>query len=301
MEPWITEPGTYDLSEADYHADMVIGGSLSSTGARRLATSTPAHFHWECTHGRTDTRTFDFGRAAHREVLGEGGDVVVIEGTGKGGPNSWTTDAVKAEVQTARAAGLTPVKPAEAETIAAMAAALRAHPVAGPLLARPGKAEQSLIARDPESGVMCRVRIDWLPDVVPGARALAVDYKTTADASPAGFALSMGKFGYHQQGPFYGDALLWLGLGQAEDVQFVLVAQEKDPPYLVTVGWPDEPAIEWGRRLNRKARHLYRRCTESGEWPGYPLEPVAFALPGWLERQYEQADAAGLYDVLEDA
>ena len=90
-----------------------------------------------------------------------------------------------------------------------------------------------------------------------------------------------------------------------EDVQFVLVAQEKDPPYLVSYGSPDSEAIEWGRVLNRKARDIYRRCTESGEWPGYPTEPVRFELPSWQRRQYELADADGAYltrsDVLEDA
>lgn len=296
-EPFITEPGRYDLTETDYHADMVIGGSLSSTGARRLITTTPAHFQWERQHGRPDTRAFDFGRAAHREALGEGGEFVVIEGTGKD-PNAWNTAATKAAVQEARDTGLTPLKPAEADTITAMAAALRAHPVAGPLLGRPGRAEQSFIARDPETDVMCRARIDWLPDVPAGARAIAVDYKTTTDASPAAFAASMGKYGYHQQGAFYADALLWLGL--ADDIQFVFVAQEKDPPHLVTVGTPDPTALEWGRVLNRKARDLYRWCTERDEWPGYPPEPVQLVLPSWLERQYEIADADGAYLTIGD-
>lgn len=291
-EPTITEPGIYDLTEAEYHADPVKGGSLSSTGARRLITATPAHFQWERLNKRADTNTFAFGRAAHREVLGKGGDYVVIRGTGKD-PNSWNTNATKAAVKEATDAGLTPIRPTDEETILAMAAALREHPVAGPLFARPGVSEQSFVARDPESGVMCRTRIDWLPDVAAGARAIVVDYKTTTDASPEGFAESMGKYGYHQQAAFYTDALVWLGL--AEDVQFVLVAQEKDPPHLVIVGCPDAPAIEWGRVLNRKARDIYRQCADGDDWPGYPLEPVSLALPMWLERKYETADAAGTY------
>lgn len=284
--PWITEPGLYDLTEAEYHADMVVGGSLSSTGARRLITATPAHFAYEREHGRPDTDAFRFGRAAHTEVLGSGPEVVVVAGTGKD-PNSWATNDAKAALIAAQEAGQTPVKPKERAVLDAMAEAIDAHPIAGPLLAREGLPEQSFIARDPESGVMCRVRIDWLPEV-SGGRWLAVDYKTCGDASPTGFAESMGKYGYHQQAAFYSDALLWLGL--CDDVQFVFVAQEKEPPYLVSVHPVGPRALEWGRLLNRKARDIYRDCTARGEWPGYPLEPEPLELSHWHERRLEYAD-----------
>jgi hypothetical protein len=291
-DPWITEPGHYDLSEQDYHRDVVVGGSLSSTGARTLIDKTPALFAWQRTHGRPDSDALDLGRAAHRAVLGDGADFVVIAGSGKD-PNAWATKETKAEVEQARAAGLTPLRPEQGDTIEAMAAALRQHDVVGPLLARPGRTEQSYIARCPETDVMCRVRIDWMPDVEPGARVLAVDYKTTRSADPAQFADSAGKFGYHQQAAFYSDALLWLEV--ADDVRFLFVAQEKEPPYLVSYGWLDDDALAWGRVLNRKARDIYRTCTEADEWPGYSTEPQQYALPGWRIRQYEAADDAGAY------
>jgi len=291
-EPWITEPGRYGLSEEDYHADMVIGGSLSSTGARTLITATPARYAYDREHGRPDTAAFDLGRAAHTVVLGTGAPIVEVAA------DDWRGKAAKESAAEARAAGATPLLTRDVERVHAMAQALRAHPVAGPLFARSGVAEQSFVGRDPETGVMCRVRVDWLPDVEPGARALVVDYKSCADASPLGFAASMARYGYHQQGPFYGDVLRWLGL--ADDVQTVLVAQEKDPPHLVTVGWPDAEATAWGRVLNRKARDLYAACTAAGHWPGHPTEPVEFALPGWQSRQYELADEAGAYRVAAD-
>jgi hypothetical protein len=301
----ITEPGVYDLTEAEYHADPVdpaVGGSLSSTGARTIITSSPARYLWDRDHGRPDTRAFDAGRAAHREVLGAGGDVVVIEGSGKR-PNAWDTTETKAAVAEARAAGKTPIRPHDAETVAAMADALRTHPIAGPLLARPGRAEQSFVGRDPESGVMCRIRVDWLPDVPANGRVLAVDYKTTTDASPHGFAASMARYGYHQQGPFYCDVLSWLDLDNGRPPLFVLVAQEKDPPYLVTVNTLTERAVEWGRVLNRKARDIYRHCTETGLWPGYDPGPTGIAeldLPGWQIARYEAALDAGLFDLIGD-
>jgi hypothetical protein len=188
--------------------------------------------------------------------------------------------------------GAVPLLSKDVERINGMVAAVRRHPIAGPLFARPGKAEQSFFARDPETGVMCRTRVDWMPDVADGGRVLVVDAKTTRDAHPVRFAKSMTDFGYHQQGPFYGDVLSWLGLDHGQPPRFVLVAQEKEPPYLVTIAEPDEQAIEWGRELNRMALRTYARCTETGEWPGYDHGPTgiaSLALPGWQVAQYEAA------------
>jgi hypothetical protein len=300
VDPWITAPGRYDLTDEQYHADPVIGGSLSSTGARTLTTSAPARYQWEREHGRPDSDALDIGRAAHREVLGTGGDIVVIAGSGKD-PNTWNTARTKAEVAAARAAGATPIRPDDADTVTAMADTLRTHPIIGKLLARPGRAEQSFVARDPETGVMCRARIDWMPDVPDNTRLIVVDYKTTLDASPTGFAASMARYGYHQQGPFYCDVLTWLELDHGLQPTFVLIAQEKTPPYLATVCRLSERAFEWGRVLNRKARGIYRHCTDTGQWPGYDPGPAGIAeldLPGWQVARYETALDAGLYDLI---
>jgi hypothetical protein len=291
----ITEPGRYELTDEQYHRDPVKGGSLSSTGARTLLPpSCPARFRWQRDHGRPDTGAFDLGRAAHRDVLGAGGDTIVITGTGKD-PNAWRTADDLAAVKAARAAGQTPIRPRDLVVVKAMAQALREHPVAGPLLARPGLAEQSFIARDPESGVMCRARVDWMPAVADDARVIVVDYKTTTSAQPAAFARSMADFGYHQQGPFYTDVITWLGDDHGTEPLFVLVAQEKEPPYLVTVATPTSRAIEWGRVLNRKARDVYRECVEANHWPGYSAAIEQLDLPGWLD-----AHQVGAYDTIGD-
>jgi hypothetical protein len=294
-EPYITEPGEYDLDEAVYHADPVVGGSLSSTGARTLITSSPARFDYLRHHPRPDTAAFDYGRAAHTHVLGVGAPIAEIKA------DDWRTKNARADRDAARAAGLTPLLEKDATRVYEMAEALRRHPVAGPLLARAGRAERSFVARDPESGVLCRIRVDWMPEVKADSRVLVVDYKSTTNAHPVAFARAMADHGYHLQGPFYCDALSWLGLDNAREPKFVLIAQEKDRPYLVTVGSPSTRAIEWGRVLNRKARDTYRACTEAGVWPGYGgADPVVFDLPGWLDHQYDAAYDAGAYDTTSD-
>ncbi|RCV51184.1 PD-(D/E)XK nuclease-like domain-containing protein [Marinitenerispora sediminis] len=282
----ITEPGVYDLPEDVYHADPVPGGSLSSTGARRLLPpSCPALFKYEREHPKPK-RAFDLGRAAHKEVLGEGGHVAVVDAP------DYKTKGAREQRDAIYAAGGTPLLPHEYEQVQAMAAALRAHPLAGRLF-QPGngRAEQSLFWQDSYSGVACRARLDWLVDPVEGRRRVVVDYKTCASAAPDKLSRAVYEFGYHQQAAWYLDGLVALGVDDAP--AFAFVCQEKQPPYLVTVMQPDHVAMQIGRHLNQQARTVYARCVETGYWPGYSDEIEQIPLPGWVERQYENEGMLG--------
>jgi hypothetical protein len=181
-----------------------------------------------------------------------------------------------------------------------MAKRLREHPVVGKLFERPGRAEQSYVGRDPETGVMCRARVDWQPDVGDDERVILVDYKSARSAHPAAFAKAMADHEYHMQFPFYGAVLEWLDLLHGRDPLYILVAQEKDPPYLVSYGWPSARAIEWGKVRNRKARDIYGECDATGRWPGYPDTPVEYDIPGWLDYQYTDDYDNGRYALTGD-
>lgn len=279
------EPGgPYDdVPEHLYHADQT---ALSSSGARTLIMSCPAKYRHQREHGRPDTAAMEFGRAYHALILGAGPAVAEIDAT------TWRTKAATEAAEKARAEGRIPLLAKDAERLHDMAWALAQHPVAAPLFARPGKAEQTFVAPDPDTGVMCRIRVDWMPDVPDDARVIVCDLKTTSNAEPIAFARSMANYGYHQQGAFYCDVLGWAGHDHGRPPRFVLVAQEKEPPHLVTIAEPDEQAIEWGRELNREALRLYRRCTDTGVWPGYDHGPTGIAvlrLPGWQVAAYEAA------------
>lgn len=287
MTTWPNPGGPYDVDEAVYHADKT---ALSSSGARTLATSCPARYLHERQHGRPDTPAMEFGRAYHARILGTA-EIGEVEAT------TWRSKGAEHDAETIRGDGAIPLLTKDVRRVEAMAAALRAHPIAGPLFARPGRAEQTFVARDDETEVLCRVRVDWLPDVPPGARVLVVDLKTTASAEPAAFAKSMASYGYHQQGAFYSDAVVH-ALDLDVPPRFVLVAQEKDPPYLITIAEPDDEAIAWGRELNRHALRTYARCSAAGVWPGYEhaLPPedggiARLALPGWQVAAYERHHA----------
>lgn len=297
----ITEPGVYPLTAYRYHRDPVADGSLTSTGARRLLPpGCPALFDHERRNGRPNKQVFDFGRAAHTRALGVGDPITVVAGSGKD-PNAWTTNETKQAVAEARAAGLTPVKPEEAEQVERMAAALAAHPDAARLLDhRDGKPEQALVWRDEETGVWCRAMLDWLPQAWPGEPLRVADYKTTGSAEPSAIARHCADYGYTQQAAWYLDGVRALDLGGGAGAEFHFIFQEKTAPYLVTVATLNEEALAAGRIRNRKARDLYRRCAAAGHWPGYTDGPITVGLPAWELSRFNAAWQDGAYDIDSD-
>jgi hypothetical protein len=266
-------PGIYDdLPDADYHADP----ALSSSGARKLLPpSCPARFHWERENGQPPRAAFDFGKAAHGEVLGTGGEIVVVTA------DDWRTKAAKELREATYAEGKIPLLPDEARQVQEMAAALQEHPIASALLDPDhGRPEVSLFWDDDRYGVARRARLDWLPGA-SGGRLIIPDYKTCQSAEPRSFAKSMANYGYHAQADWYLEAVRALGL--ADDAAFVLIAQEKTPPYLVTVFEPDAEALRVGRVMNDRALQVFADCTATDTWPGYAAddEIPLIGLPAW--------------------
>lgn len=176
FEPFITEPGIYDIPVEQYHHDPVVGGSLSNSGAKKLMPpSCPALFK-EWRDGGTEHKdAFDFGRATHARVLGAGEPVVVVDA------DDWRSAKARAQRDEARAAGATAILAKDDAVIDEMAAKLRAHPIASALLdPDTGKPEQTIVWRDPETGVWCRALVDFLREPAPGQRYLLPDYKGLA-------------------------------------------------------------------------------------------------------------------------
>ncbi len=266
------------MSDAEYHAHP----ALSSSGARKLLPpSCPALYRWERDNPPAPRRAFDLGHAAHRMILGEGLDFVVIEHT-----DYRTKEAQRLQAE-AHAAGTTPILRHEYEAVRAMAAAVRSHPLASALIqVDNGKPEQSLFWVDDETGVPCRARLDWMRTPIPGRRQIAVDVKTTVSAEPGYLRKAVHNHGYHQQQAWYIDGIRAVGL--AEDVAFLFVFVEKTPPHLVTVVELDPDAVRIGRELNRRAIEVFRDCTASGIWPSYTNDIQLVALPRWAERQHEE-------------
>jgi hypothetical protein len=276
----VTVPGLYDISADQYHGDPVPGGSLSSSGARRLLDTCPAIYRWETDHPEAEVhkQVFDFGHAAHQMVLGAGPELAVIDA------KDWRTNDAKAFKADAYAAGLVPLLAAEHEQVKAMAAALVADPVCAALLdPQWGVAEQSLFWRDDEYEVWRRARLDWF-STRPGRRPLVVDYKSADSVDSRSLQRAIHNHGYHQQQPYYLDGVHALGL--AGDAAFVFLFQMRKPPYLVHLVQLKPTAVRLGRERNTAALETFRDCQASGLWPGYATDVTEIGLPGYAEAQW---------------
>lgn len=278
-------PGVYDLDEATYHGDPVPGGSLSSTGARALLSpSCPAKFDHNRRFGQRPRKVWDFGSVAHELVLHRGRGIAKLE------YDSRRTNAYKADEAAARAAGKVPILEKDYAIAEAMAKALRQHKTAAALLDPDyGQPERSIFWVDPETGVNCRARLDWIDDEPGSGRLLIDDYKTVASADPPKLERSISEFGLHMQADWYETAVKRAGL--AEDVRLLLIAQEKEAPYVVTV-IDLLPATRLAAAdRNAKARRVYAECVASGVWPGYvPDDEIAsIGLPQYVLNQQLEA------------
>lgn len=268
-----------DMPPEAYHAHH----ALSSTGARKLLPpSCPAKFRWEQLHGQPAKRIFEFGRAAHQLVLGEGAEIAVLE------HSSYRTKAAQEEAEKARAAGATPLLEREWEQVEAMAEAIRQDPLAGPLFT-PGRgvAERALFWTDGPTGIERRALLDWTLHRDTGQRLVITDYKTTTDASPAGVEKAIASYGYHQQAAWYIDGAIATGIGD-ENTVMVFAFQEKTPPYLITVTDIAADDLRRGRERNRDAINRYARCLETGQWPGHAEGVITTSMPAWAQARHDE-------------
>lgn len=287
----ITVPGVYNMPAERYHADPVAGGSLSSTGARKLLSpSCPAHFKQWVDEGGETKPAWEKGKAAHKLVLGAGPGLVEVADEWGKDPNAWRTDKVKAKVAEIRERGDVALKKADYDDVHAMADGIRRHPIAVALLdPAAGDAERTLVWRDERTGVICRAMVDFLRRPVPGRRFLLPDYKTTSaeyGASPDKVGRTMGDLGYHFQLAWYLMGVRALGLA-GDEAEALLIVQETRKPYLVTVAQPDPTAMRIGAIRARQALDLYAECVRDDRWPGYSDEVVLAELPPWETRELQ--------------
>lgn len=275
------------VPEEIYHGDP---DSLSSSGARLLLPpSTPSHFWANQTEPRTSTKAYDYGHVAHKMVLGEGNQIVMLdpaihgltkEGKQSNSPAScgkWIATAAKA-----RQEGKIPMAKSEIQKAQRMAGKVYQHPLAAKLLLE-GDPEVSAYWHDDETGARLRARFDYLPNR-PG-RMICVDYKTADDASQAAFEAACGRYGYHIQDAWYRDALRECEVD--DDAGFVFIVQEKKAPYEVNVIQLDPEHVDLGRRQARQAIRTYAKCREEKDWPGYGTGLTTAKLPGYVVKRIE--------------
>jgi hypothetical protein len=290
--------GIHAIDAQTYHADPAPEPSLSSSIAKLLIDRSPAHAwtasprlnpDWE----PTESKTFDIGRAAHRAVLGRGGDYVAIPEELLASNGAASTKEAKAFIEAARAARQTPLKVAEVEQIEAMAAAVSAHLAGCGITIDPDRSELSALAKI--GNVWCRAMIDNAPDrpvMLPGIgpRKVLVDLKTCESAIPEACRRAVESYGYDVQKQHYVET--WREAA-GEDRAFLFVFTEKTPPFGCCIIWLlDEPghSADWLEDASGKiasARATWRSCLDTGAWPNYPRMIVQVGATSWHRQRWQ--------------
>jgi hypothetical protein len=263
------------IPASEYHS----GPGYSRSFLWDVLNRTPAHAIWSRQHPTEPTEAMIFGSAYHTAALEPEvfrREYIVSEASRR-------TNAGRLIHASYGEAGLNVLKEETYVQILAMEAALRAHPIAGPLLALPGTSEATLFARHPIWNLLLKIRTDRLLQ-----SGVILDLKTTACAAPRQFRSHAYELGYHMQAAMYPEVMRMAGVPVPEAPRFVFIAQEKDPPYFVAVYYADEEMERDGRADMERACEIVARCEDKQVWPAYPEEFMPIGIPGWKKRQQKE-------------
>lgn len=173
------------------------------------------------------------------------------------------------------------IKPGEYEAAMRQGESVRRLPEIRDALSA-GHAEVSAFWIDPETGLKCRCRPDWVHPCGQ-AGAILIDVKTYSDASPAEFRRQVARKRYHVQDAFYSD-----GFARASGLEvlaFLFVAVETEYPFAANALMLDDLAKTTGRDRYRGDLETFAECARAGVWPGYSDSIQIIDLPQWALSQ----------------
>ena len=259
-----------EAGHADYHAIDAVNWSTL-----KWMRESPLVYRHRLDHGYEDTHALAMGRVTHTLVFEPSkfdAEYVIWDGGDRRGAE-WKEFALAN-------AGRTILKPNEIATAIEMAQTIRRHPLVRPYL-QGGIFEQSIRWADPDTGLACKARPDW---VIPGTRIL-LDLKTAASADSRRFGAAAARYGYHLQMAMYVNAITE-GLGWAPN-KVKIVVVEKDAPHEVSIFDVPEDALNVAAEEVASLLRMVKTCRESGTWPGRYLDEQPLALPAYIYGEVE--------------
>ncbi len=256
-------PGIYNLSSEQYHADPCPTASLSSSIAGILLDQSPlhayiAHPRLNPNYVREDGNSrFDLGSAAHMMLLERREDRIV-----RVQADDWRTKAAKEARDAAQANGQYAVLERQYADIVAMCAAAQDYVQTtelGDILAT-GTPEQSVLWQEGDLWYRCR------PDMLSSDRRICLDYKSTESAAPDAIAKQIGRMGYDLQAEFYTRGIAAV---TGQEPAFVFLFQEITAPYACSLISLANAFREVGRLKVNRALDLWTKCIKTDAWGGY--------------------------------
>lgn len=268
--------GLVEISNDDYHA----GPGVSKSHLDAIANQSPLHYwHRYLAPNREQEEPTDdmkLGTAIHAAILEPdlfSSNFVVSPAFNKRTKDGKAMFAQFCEENTGKQVLL----PEDYQTCLAIRDRVHKHPIASGLL-HGGKSEQSFYAIEPSTGELVKCRFDYLHD----NGGMALDVKSTRDASPTGFAKQCANLRYDVAPAWYFDVLDIL-YGEVPQ-HWVWLAFEKEPPYAIGVYYARSEDIIRARETARRDFMRIVECRRNDYWPDYGVDVLPLDMPGWVRR-----------------
>jgi len=274
--------GIHKISKEEYLSDPCEQPSITRGVVHDIHSSCPALARFKHPKLNPDREQetadkFDIGTAGHSLLLEDEDNIVVLEA------DDWRKKAVKDERDTLRAEGKTVLLRKQYEDALLMKTAAKLQIAMSMLkindFKKQGKAEMTYIWE--EQGIWFRGRPDW----VSNDNTLMIDYKTTsASANPQSFASIVVNNALDVQCALYRRGA---GILNGITPRFVLIVQETFEPFLCSFMDLSPEFEQLGKDKIMYATFIWKKCLETGIWPGYPQEIATLDAPAWALAQFE--------------
>jgi hypothetical protein len=282
-------PGVFRMEAEDYHAAPGIGKHSLDYIA-----DCPLKYALYKQHGVTPTGAMELGTLLHTAVLEpkklrEAFHVRPIEYTNeKGESKAWNSNAKVCQSWMESHTDKPIIKASEVEKINNIVTSVHQNPIAGPIVTSENLlTEVSMFSRCEHTGILKKGRADGIT-IDDEGRVWMIDCKFVNDASKEGFRRQVQDLRYYVQAAYYTDLIKELvGL----DVQFLFFAVETSPMHeqsdvhrvMTYALHPLE--IEMGRNNYLRDLQIYKRCVETGNWPGNMDRIHVLTLSNWFRRE----------------
>jgi hypothetical protein len=283
-------PGMFQgLSMSEYQA----AEGISKSALDLLADCPLLYSEWAAgKFTRPTTRPMELGTALHSMVLGDMPDYTVRPAYYADGKR-WHASATFCKKWEKERAGELVVSEQENRLLLGAAKSVLDNRRAYKLLNACQMREVSIFAKDPDTGLTLKGRIDFL-----GATLLG-DLKTTRYPATDAFSKEIVSRRYHVQAAMYKRILSLLGEPRS-DWYFIMVSLM--PPHRVNVRKLRPLAVAQGETILQENLRLLADCLSTNRWPGLDGDPTSdeigdIDIPSWAQTD---ATIGDLQDQLEE-
>jgi exodeoxyribonuclease VIII len=259
----------YDMPASEYHA----AEGLSKSGLDKFKRS-PMHYkHW-LTEKPEPTEAMRIGSLVHMAVFepirftGSTAVAPIVDRRTKDGKLAY-------EMFTKENAGKEIISADDVLMIKDIVSAINNHRAASKLL-KTGQAEVSVFAKCPITDILCKGRFDFITD------DCIVDLKTTEDASPAQFGVSVMRYRYMTQAAHYLFLADQIGL---KINKFIFIAVEKEAPHGVGVYEVTKDQLLKTDAERITQLRMFKNCSDFDSWPTYGSDIQPLQIPNWASAQ----------------